>query len=251
MATKGLEKRFTAALEGRHNASCIVDAEKLGYISSAGIRILIGLRKLCRNVKIIGVSLDIYDIFSMTGVTNLMTVERRIRKIRMPMPGMLISKGVDADVYHETEELALTLFAPGIPIEEAQRRCELSKIAISHGIPTPIAFEVVSCEDRYGIIYEHIHGQTLEALWKERGDKLNEEAQMLADLMRMVHRCAIGKEELPDAGERILTEIKENTTLTKEQRSALLHLTKSLRPADIFEVSQLIVQLFLSGIKFI
>lgn len=52
-----VEKKFLSFLEGRESASCIVDVEKLGYISSAGLRVLLDLKKYCDDMKVINVSL--------------------------------------------------------------------------------------------------------------------------------------------------------------------------------------------------
>ena len=84
-------RKLETALEGYSNMAVVVDVEKLGYISSAGLRVLLDLKKVCDDMKVINVSLDIYDILTMTGFTKFMDVERRIRKIRQPAPGELIS----------------------------------------------------------------------------------------------------------------------------------------------------------------
>ena len=44
----------------------IIDAEELAYISSAGLRILLRLRKRAPKFKIRNVTTDVYDILEMT-----------------------------------------------------------------------------------------------------------------------------------------------------------------------------------------
>lgn len=79
-----VEKKVLSFLEGREDASCTVDVEMLGYISSAGLRVLLDIKKYCDDMKIVNVSLDVYDILMMTGLTKFIDVERRIRKMREP-----------------------------------------------------------------------------------------------------------------------------------------------------------------------
>ena len=55
----------------------ILDAVDLGYISSAGLRIIIKLVKREKNVVVTNVSPEIYDIFRVSGFTNFISVERK------------------------------------------------------------------------------------------------------------------------------------------------------------------------------
>ena len=60
---------------GKHT---VIDADYLEYISSAGLRIMLKIRKEEPKLAIINVSPDVYDIFDTTGFTDIITVERRI-----------------------------------------------------------------------------------------------------------------------------------------------------------------------------
>lgn len=57
-----------------------LDFDKLEYISSAGIRVLIQARKAMKDkgeYKIINVSSIVYDVLEMTGCTKMMTIEEK------------------------------------------------------------------------------------------------------------------------------------------------------------------------------
>ena len=58
-----------------------IDASELNYISSAGLRILMKLRKAVGEVTISNVSSEVYEIFDVTGFTQLITVNKRLREI--------------------------------------------------------------------------------------------------------------------------------------------------------------------------
>lgn len=227
-------KKLEKALEGYSSMAVVVDAEKLGYISSAGLRVLLDLKKVCDDMKVINVSLDIYDILTMTGFTKFIDVERRIRKIRQPAPGELISSDTDSKLYRSINELAVRVFDSEVSLEEVQRRFQLSKTVTAYGIPTPIAFEIVSCNDCYGIIFERTHGKTLDKIWEERPDNMQEELKLLSDLMKTLHSCRVEKKELPDYGKRMIDEIEKSPVLSDEDRYSLKHLVESLNATETF-----------------
>ena len=53
-----------------------IDASALKYISSAGLRVILRLRKTHPELRIFGVSSDVYEILDMTGFTQMMPVEK-------------------------------------------------------------------------------------------------------------------------------------------------------------------------------
>ena len=57
--------------DGKHT---VIDADCLEYISSAGLRIILKLRKEDPKLAIINVAPEVYDVFDMTGFTDMVTV---------------------------------------------------------------------------------------------------------------------------------------------------------------------------------
>lgn len=54
------------------------DLEKLKYLSSAGLRVLMGAQKTMNNqgsMKLLNVNEDVLDIFDMTGLTDVFEIE--------------------------------------------------------------------------------------------------------------------------------------------------------------------------------
>ena len=58
----------------------VLDAEKLEYISSAGLRVILRLRKQEPELAIVNASPEVYEIFEMTGFTEMMPVSRAYRR---------------------------------------------------------------------------------------------------------------------------------------------------------------------------
>ena len=76
----------------------IVDAAKLEFISSAGLRVILKLLKELKQLKIINVSSEVYEIFDMTGFTDMLTVEKAFRQISID-GCELIARGGNGCVY--------------------------------------------------------------------------------------------------------------------------------------------------------
>ena len=74
--SKGFEERMLAELEA--SGKLIVDFEKIEYISSAGLRVLVladqELNKNGGELSVTHVSDHIMDIFEMTGFDNMLTI---------------------------------------------------------------------------------------------------------------------------------------------------------------------------------
>ncbi|MCR5543849.1 MAG: STAS domain-containing protein [Eubacterium sp.] len=72
-----VEVNIMGIVDGGEQDSLILDAVNLVYISSAGLRIVLKLLKKIKNVSVVNVDGDIYDIFSLAGFTNMMVVEKK------------------------------------------------------------------------------------------------------------------------------------------------------------------------------
>ena len=59
----------------------VIDADKLEYISSAGLRVILRLRKEEPKLAIINVMADVYEVFDMTGFTDMVTIEKAYPKM--------------------------------------------------------------------------------------------------------------------------------------------------------------------------
>ena len=71
-----VEADILAQLAGRDDPEVVVNVAGLEYISSAGLRILLRLRKAHPGMKIINAGFEVFGILEMTGFTEMMPVER-------------------------------------------------------------------------------------------------------------------------------------------------------------------------------
>ena len=93
------EAAMLEAIRKYPEADIILDTENLEYISSAGLRALMALRKHSENlIPVKNVSPEVYDIFEMTGFTELFDVQRALRTVSTE--GLeIIGRGATATVY--------------------------------------------------------------------------------------------------------------------------------------------------------
>ena len=76
-----VEKDVMGHLASGEADEVVIDAENLEYISSAGLRVLLRIRKTHPSIRIINASSEVYEILEMTGFTEMMTVEKAYRTV--------------------------------------------------------------------------------------------------------------------------------------------------------------------------
>ena len=54
----------------------VLNMKKLNYISSAGLRVILRLKKTYGDVSVINVTPDVYQVFEMTGYTDILPVKK-------------------------------------------------------------------------------------------------------------------------------------------------------------------------------
>ena len=74
MTAPKLEEELSKNIEGVN--SVVFDLEKLTYISSSGIRILIATGKQIKDMKLLRPNDDVMEIFTMTGLTKKFNIEK-------------------------------------------------------------------------------------------------------------------------------------------------------------------------------
>ena len=76
MTAPELEKELADSLEGVE--SLVLDFEKLEYVSSAGLRVILAAQKAMNRqgeMKILNVNEEIMEVFEITGFTDILTIE--------------------------------------------------------------------------------------------------------------------------------------------------------------------------------
>ena len=201
-ATEAEEKVFAIKSEnpGKH---VVVDADKLEYISSAGLRVVLRLRKEEPELAIINVAADVYEVFDMTGFTDMITVEKAYP--RMNVDGCeFIAKGANGAVYrYDDETIVKTYFAKDALPEIKQER-ENARRAFVLGINTAIPYGIVRVGDNYGTVTELLSATSVTKLIRQNPEDLTEAAKYYVDMLKNIHATKVEDGEVPDMKETAL-----------------------------------------------
>ncbi len=147
------ERELTDAISAAAQTEPILDAGGLEYISSAGLRVLMRLRKtLGKEVTVQNVSPEVYEIFDVTGFTSLLKVEKAMRFVSVAGLQRL-GGGMHSTVYRLDEETVIKV-VQDMTLEAIRAEMQVSKTVFFYGIPTAISYDVVRTEEGYGEVYE-------------------------------------------------------------------------------------------------
>ena len=201
-ASEAEEKIFNIKNDnaGKHT---VIDADKLEYISSAGLRVILRLRKEEPKLAIINVASDVYEIFDMTGFTDMVTVEKAYQ--RMSVEGCeFIAKGANGAVYRYDDETILKTYFAKDALPEIKQERENARKAFVLGINTAIPYGIVRVDDGYGTVTELLNAQSVTKLIRNNPDDMYEAAKYYVDMLKSIHAIKVEDGEVPDMKETAL-----------------------------------------------
>lgn len=181
----------------------VIDADKLEYISSAGLRVILKLRKDSPKLAIINVSPDVYEVFDMTGFTDMITVEKAYK--RMSVDGCeFIAKGANGAVYRYDDETIVKTYFAKDALPEIQQERENARKAFVLGINTAIPYGIVRVGEGYGTVTELLNATSVTKLIRSNPDDLTVPVGYYVDMLKSIHAIKVSKGEVPDMKETAL-----------------------------------------------
>ncbi|MEE3467224.1 MAG: phosphotransferase [Eubacterium sp.] len=179
----------------------VIDASALDYISSAGLRVLMKLRKQYNKPLIINnVSSDVYEIFETTGFTNLFDVRRKLREISLD-GCEIIGTGFDGTVYRLDDETIVKMYASADALDKIRHEKEMAKAAFVKGIPTAISYGIVQCDGLYGSTFEIINSKTYNDMIRNEPERADEIIENYVRFLKSVHETEMDPGTIPDKKE--------------------------------------------------
>ena len=201
-ATAAEEKIFAIKKEneGKHT---VIDADNLEYISSAGLRVILKIRKEEPKLAIINVSPEVYDVFDMTGFTDMVTVEKAYK--RMSVEGCeFIAKGANGAVYRYDDETILKTYYSKDALPEIQQERESARKAFILGINTAIPYGIVRVGDGYGTVTELLNAVNVTKLLCDDPVNIDKPVAYYVDLLKSIHAVEAKEGDFPDMRETAL-----------------------------------------------
>ena len=185
---------------GKHT---VIDADKLEYVSSAGLRVFLKLRKEEPKLAIINVASDVYEVLDMTGFTDMITVEKAYR--RMSVDGCeFLAKGANGAVYRYDDETILKTYFAKDALPEIKQERENARRAFVLGINTAIPYGIVRVGDGYGTVTELLNAVSVTKLIQKNPDDLTEAIKYYTDMLKSIHAVTVEDGAVPDMRETAL-----------------------------------------------
>ena len=191
------EQEITDLLSGDTGSELTVDAEKLEYISSAGLRVLLRLRKRFSGMKIVNAVSEVYEIFEMTGFTEMMPISKAYR--RVSVDGCeVIGRGANGEVYRIDPDTIVKVYYNPDALPDIHRERELARTAFVLGIPTAIPYDVVRVGEGYGSVFELLNAKSFSKLIAADPDGLDGYVKQFVDLMKLIHSTTVKPGLMPE-----------------------------------------------------
>ena len=176
----------------------ILDCFRLEYITSAGLRMIMRIKKDVDDTRLINVKSDIYEIFDTTGFTEIMTVEKAYRVISVD-GCEVIGQGANGRIYRIDRDTIVKVFLNADALDEIKRERELARTAFVLGVPTAIPFDIVKIEGGgYGSVFELLNAASYAKLLIDKEKTVDEVAEMSINLLKTIHSTLIKKDSMPD-----------------------------------------------------
>ena len=194
-------------IEDKAFKSLVLDFDRVSYISSAGLRIILKLKQRYDDFSVINASLEVYDVFQMTGFTSMMSIKKALRKIDLT-GAEIIGDGFFSTVYRLNKDTIVKVFNRTSDPEQIERELRLAKEAFVLGVPTAISFDVVKAGDKMGVCFEMLDCMSLKTALLTEKSKYNEYLEKYAALLKKINTTECFNPMIPDIKEKSLKKVE-------------------------------------------
>ena len=198
-----VEQDILTQLAGGNAQEIILDAADLEYISSAGLRVILRLKKSCPALKIVNVNSEVYEILDMTGFTEMMTVEKAYRVVSVEGCEE-IGRGANGKIYRIDQDNVVKVYKNADALADIQHEREMAKLALILGIPTAISYDVVKVGNSYGSVFELLNARSFSKILATEPDKMDWCVKEYVDILKKIHSTVVPAGKLPDMKETVL-----------------------------------------------
>ena len=186
--------------------SLTLDFANLHYISSAGLRIILKLKQKYNDVKVVEVSLEVFDVLSMTGFTNIMEVQKALKRVYIS-GAQVIGEGFFSTVYRVDKDTIIKVFNRVSDPEQIGRELKLAKQAFVLGIPTAISFDIVRVDDKLGVRFEMLDCKSLRDVFRDEPDQYEKHLASYISLLKKINSTDCMDPSIPSMKNAFLRKI--------------------------------------------
>ncbi len=200
-----VEQELLLQLDGQREV--VLDAQELAYISSAGLRVILRIRKDHPALRIVNVNSDVYEILEMTGFTDMMPVEKAYRVVSVEGCEE-IGHGANGTIYRIDKDNVVKVYNNPEALADIQHEREVAKLALILGIPTAISYDVVRVGDSYGSVFELLNARSFAKILANEPEKLDWCVEEYVKMLRLIHGTLVPAGKLPDMKETALSWVR-------------------------------------------
>ncbi len=193
-------------LSGSGGDLLVLDAGDLEFISSAGLRMILRLRKTCAGLTIINVKSEVYEIFEMTGFTEMMTIEKAYRVVSVD-GCEVIGEGFNGIVYKIDRETIVKVYKNEDALSAIQHEREMARLALILGVPTAISYDVVRVGSSYGSVFELLNARSFSGILADEPERMDWCVREYTKLLKTIHGIQVPAGKLPSIKEKELKSI--------------------------------------------
>ena len=187
-SSESVNTEIRQCIQDHPGLSLCLDLDQVEYITSSGIRVLLGLQKSHPGgVRIRNASPEVYEVLAITGVTTLMDIRRKPRSVSVEgCP--VIGRGAFGTVYRLDRDTVVKVFSGGeASLPGMEKELANARQAFLSGIPTAIPFDIVRVGDQFGVVFEMIDAQNCNDCVREDPGVLDELIPKYAALLKNMH----------------------------------------------------------------
>jgi len=178
----------------------VIDLDELEYTSSAGLRLILKIKKAHPDTKVINARSEVYEVFEMTGFTEMMEIHKAYRKVSVE-GCQVIGKGANGIVYRLDPDTVVKVYLNDDSLDVIQHEREVAKLAFVLGIPTAMSYDVVKVDNHYASMFEMIDAKSFATLLGEPDVDIDKLAKEYASLVKLIHSTRVPDHQLPSKKE--------------------------------------------------
>lgn len=177
--------------------SVCLDLGEVKYISSSGIRVLIGLLKEhAEKLSVRNAVPEVYQVLDLTGVTSLMHIGRKPRSVSVDGCPVL-GRGAFGTVYRLDQDTVVKVFQGGeASLPAMEKELANAREAFLSGVPTAIPFDIVRVGDQFGTVFELIDAQNCNDCVRNNPGILDELIPKYAAFLKQLHSLEARTDQL-------------------------------------------------------
>ena len=198
-----VEKDLSKQLGDETDCGVEIDAQGLDYISSAGLRVLLRLKKRISDFTVRNVSPVVYQIFETTGFTEMMKVEKAYRTVSVEGCEE-IGRGANGIIYRTDRDTVVKVYNDRNALEEIRQEREMAKLALILGIPTAISYDIVRVGKCYGSVFELLNAVSFSDILTNHPEKLDWCVKESIGMLKLIHSTEAPSGKVPSAAKRTL-----------------------------------------------